>query len=57
MTKKQLLQLKESVAWALSERQASGDFDANSKHMRLLLSGMLELVDHAISNVVKPEKK
>jgi hypothetical protein len=54
MKKKDLLQYRSAVAEALAERIASGDFDANARHMRLLLGGMLELLDNAIK---KPEKK
>jgi len=55
MTKQKMLQLREAVADALEDRIASGDFDANARHMRLLLGGMLELIDNSMSK--KPVKK
>lgn len=57
MNKKQLVALREEVLDALDDRVASGDFDANAKHMRLLLSNMTCLIDHAISQLPKPTKK
>ncbi len=56
MNKNQLLMLKEGVERAISERRSVGEYNADSKHIFLLLSNMLALVDHAITQV-KPEKK
>lgn len=57
MNKDQLLELQEEVLNALEDRRASGDFDANAKHMRLLLANMANLFEHAISQLQKPPKK
>jgi len=57
MNKNQLLALQEEVLEALDARRASGDFDANAKHMRLLLTNMANLFEHAISQLPKPQKK
>lgn len=57
MNKKQLLQLRDDVEAAFEYRKASGDFDANSGHMRLLLSCVGQLIDHAIATLPKPIKK
>ncbi len=56
MNKQQLLILKEGVESAISERRSVGEYNADSKHMLFLLSNMLALIDHAISQA-KPEKK
>jgi hypothetical protein len=57
MNKKELLELRDDVDEALNERYALGEFDANAKHMILLLSNMRGLIDHAISQQPKPVKK
>jgi len=56
MNKNQLLMLKEGVEQVIYERRAVGEYNADSKHMLFLLSNMLALIDHAISQA-KPEKK
>ncbi|SRR6266436_9331292 len=56
MNKNQLLILKEGIEQIISERRAVGEYNADSKHMLFLLSNMLALIDHAISQA-KPEKK
>lgn len=57
MNKKQLLEFKAEVEMVLDQRKALGEFDANSKHMIFLLGNMRALIDHAISQYPKPEKK
>ena len=57
MTKKQLLEFRADIIVALAERQALGDYDSNSKHMKLLLQSILNLINHAIDKYPKPVKK
>ena len=57
MNKKQLIEFRAEVEKVLSERKALGDFDANSRYMVFLLGNMRSLIDHAISQMPKPEKK
>lgn len=57
MNKKQLIAFRGEVEEVLAERKALGDFDANSKYMVFLLGNMKALIDHAISQQPKPEKK
>jgi len=48
--------LKEGVEQVIHERQSVGEYNADSKHMLFLLSNMLALIDHAITQA-KQEKK
>lgn len=57
MDRKQLLELREVIEGAVIERQAAGEFDANSRHMLLLLKSLLALIDHAITQYPWPGKK
>lgn len=57
MNKRELTAFKGEVEKVLAERKALGDFDANSKYMVFLLGNMRSLIDHAISQYSKPEKK
>lgn len=57
MNKKQLMSFRTDVEEVLAERKALGDFDANSKYMVFLLGNMRNLIDHAISQYPKPDKK
>jgi hypothetical protein len=57
MNKKQLVEFRQEVEKVLADRRALGDFDANSKHMIFLLGNMRALIDHAISQFPKPERK
>lgn len=57
MTKKQLIEFKAEVEKVLAERKSLGDFDANSKYMVFLLGNMRSLIDHAISQYPKGQKK
>lgn len=57
MNKKELLQFRIDVANVLAEREGVGDFDTNAKYMRLILKGMVNLIDHAIDKYPKPVKK
>ena len=52
--RKHLVDIWEEVLDAIEERKAVGEFDANSKHVLLLLYGMAAMIDNAIK---KPEKK
>jgi len=56
MNKKELVRLHAEVDEALRERRALGEYNADSKHMLLLLGNMRELIAHAISQA-SPEKK
>jgi len=56
MNKKELVRLQAETDEALRERQSLGEFDANAKHMILLLRNMRALIEHAISQA-NPEKK
>ena len=57
MNKKELVAFKAEVEKVLAERKALGDFDANSKYMVFLLGNMRALIDHALSQYPKPERK
>lgn len=57
MNKKQLMAFRSDVEEVLAERQALGNFDANSKYMVFLLGNMRNLIDHAISQCPKSEKR
>ncbi len=57
MNKKELQQFRIDVANVLAERESVGDFDTNAKYMRLVLKGMINLIDHAIDKYPKPVKK
>jgi hypothetical protein len=57
MNKKQLIEFRGEVDKVIEERKALGDFDANSKYMVFLLGNMRALIDHAISQQPKPEKR
>lgn len=57
MKKKELQEFKAEVEKVLAERKALGDFDANSKYMVFLLGNMSHLIDHAISQYPKPNKR
>jgi len=57
LNKNQLQTLKESIQEAILERRALGEYNADSKHMLFLLTGLLETVEHAISQLPRPEKK
>jgi hypothetical protein len=48
MNKKQLQAFKGEVEQVISQREALGDFDANSRYMVFLLKNMRSLVEHAI---------
>lgn len=56
MNKKQLLEFRAEVEKAIAERNALGDFDANSKYMRFLLGNMRHLINHAIDTYPKGQK-
>ena len=57
MKKSELIAFKAEVEQVLAERKALGDFDANSKYMVFLLGNMRSLIDHAISQYPKTEKR
>lgn len=57
LNKNQLQTLKESIQEAILERRTLGEYNADSKHMLFLLTGLLETVEHAISQLPKTEKK
>lgn len=57
MNKKELIAFKGEVEKVLAERRSLGDFDANSKYMVFLLGNMRSLIDHAISQIPKPDRK
>jgi hypothetical protein len=57
MKKKELIDLHNDLVEAHEERRKLGDFDANSKHVRLLLEGLLQVTEHAIEQETKREKK
>jgi hypothetical protein len=57
MNKKELTLFRNDVAKVLAEREAVGDFDTNAQYMRLVLKGMLNLIDHAIDKYPKIVKK
>ena len=57
MNKKQLFEFRADVTKVLTERENVGDYDVNAKHMRTLLRGMINLIDHAIDKYPKPVKK
>jgi len=57
MNKKQLIEFKAEVEKVIAERKVLGDFDANSKYMIFLLGNMKSLIDHAISQYPKGQKK
>lgn len=56
MKKKDLIELHHDIEEAVAERQRLGDFDANSKHMRLLMESMQRLVEHAIEQTPKSKR-
>ena len=56
MNRKELFLMRAEVEMALLEREALGEFDANAKHMILLLRNMRSLIEHAIDQT-KVEKK
>jgi hypothetical protein len=49
MDKEQLRELYEYIEEAVEHRRTLGEFDANSKHIMLLLRGMQALTAHAIN--------
>lgn len=49
MDREALIALRDEVERAFHEREHSGEFDANSKHIALLLETVLYLCDHALS--------
>ncbi len=57
MNKKQLIEFRKEVEEVLAERVALGDFDANSRYMVFLLGNMRALINHALTQLPKPEKK
>jgi hypothetical protein len=57
MNKRELLAFRAEIEGLIEDREALGEYNADSKHMLLLLMGMRELVDHAISQLPKPVKK
>jgi len=60
MKRKDLIELYHQIEETHLERKRLGEFDANSKHMMVLLDGMLQLTSHAIDQCslgAKPEKK
>jgi hypothetical protein len=56
MKRKDLIELYHSISDTHLERKKLGEFDANSKHMMVLLEGMLTLTEHAIE-MTPPEAK
>lgn len=56
MDQKQLWQMREEIEDAIADRQAAGEYNADSKHMLLLLKRLLALTDHAISQLPKRVK-
>ena len=57
MNKKQLVEFRGEVEKVIAQREALGEFDANSKYMMFLLKNMKTLIDHAISTYPKGQKK
>lgn len=50
MKKKELIELYYQIEAAHDERKKLGEFDANSKHMMVLLDGLMKIVVHAIDD-------
>ena len=57
MNKKQLNEFKSEVEKVIAQREALGDFDANSKYMVFLLKNMRSLIQHSIDTYPKGQKK
>ena len=57
MQKRELLAFRAEVQGILEDREALGEYNADSKHITLLFRSMRELIDHAISQYPKPKKK
>jgi len=61
MKKKELIDLYYQIEEAYHERQKLGEFDANSKHIMVLLEGLMKTVIHSIDDhgrfVVVPKIK
>lgn len=53
MNKKQLNEFKAEVEKVIAQRDALGDFDANSKYMVFLLKNMRSLIQHSIDTYPK----
>lgn len=49
MDREALIALRDEVERAFHERTYSGEFDANSKHIALLLGSVLNLCEYLIS--------
>ncbi len=56
MNKQALVKMHVEIDEALVERQSLGEFDANAKHMILLLRNIRALVEHAISQATTEKK-
>lgn len=57
MKRSDLIDLYNDIEEAVEERRRLGDFDANSKHVRLLMEAMQKLVAHGIEQMPKERKK
>ncbi len=56
MKRKDLIELYHTISDTHQERKRLGEFDVNSKHMMILLDGMLTLTEQAIDQC-PPDKK
>ena len=57
MNKNELLQFRQEIEQAIQERRALGEYDANAKHMNWMLDQLAKIVDHAITQYPRVQKK